>query len=307
METAIDGVPHLERQVAAAQDDLEEEEKLQRVRLSQRPKQMFSPFHGQPEEWKVFMGDCQEIYQLFQDPQQRLLQIAALCPDKAIKDLVPTYSGGGPAGPDKAIAALKASYGSEHLNQPVILQRLKDTPTAHSVAEISATCNVIIGNLEALSNLEGTHQIIPQDVLAHIFRALALGRDEQVAVMPLMARAEGVSLAEIREYAQNRYSTFSLLERTLEKTKKEYKEGRRARNITSAGGALTGVQVPPPPAGGGRGRAKGSKGGTRVLGAGASHVDKDGGGQGQGNHGRKQEGSRTQGHYTPSPKCTLCR
>ena len=122
VETAIDGVPHLERQVAAAQDDLEEEEKLQRVRLSQRPKQKFSPFYGQPQEWKVFMGDCQEIYQLFKDPQQRLLQIAALCPDKAIKDLVLTYSGGGPAGPDKAIAALKASYGSEHLNQPVILQ-----------------------------------------------------------------------------------------------------------------------------------------------------------------------------------------
>ena len=306
VEAAIDEVPHLERQVAAAQDHLEEEEKLQRVRLSQRPKQKFSPFHGRPEQWKVFMGDCQEIYQLFQDPQQRLLQIATLCLDKDIKDLVLTYSGGGPASPDKAIAALKASFGSSHLNAPVILQRLKDTPTAHNVAEISATCNNIIGNLEALSNLDGTHQIEPQDVLAHIFRALALGRDKQIAVIPLMARTDGVSLAEIREYAQNRYSTFSLLERTLEKTKKEYKESRRAKNTTTGGGALTSVQDPSPPAGGGRGRAKGSKWGTRVPGAGASHGDKDGGGQGQGTQGRKQEGSGTQGRYTPSPKCALC-
>ena len=68
VEAAIDEVPHLERQVAAAQDLLEEDEKLQQVRLSQRPKQKFSQFHGRPEQWKVFMGDCEEIYQLFQDP-----------------------------------------------------------------------------------------------------------------------------------------------------------------------------------------------------------------------------------------------
>ena len=243
VEAAIDEVPHLERQVAAAQDLLEEEDKLQRVRLSQRPKQRFSLFQGKPEQWKVFVGDCEEIYQLFQDPQQRLLQIAALCPEARIRDLVLTYSGGGPTSPDKAIAALKASFGSSHLNAPVILQRLKDTPTAHSVAEIASTCNDVIANLEALSNLGGQRDV-PQDVLAHIFRALALGRDEQIAVMPLMARTDGVSLAEIREYAQNRYSTFSLLERTLEKTKKDYKEGRRAKNTTTGGGALT---TPPRP------------------------------------------------------------
>ena len=143
---------------------MEEEEKLQRVRLSQRPKSKFSDFHGQPQEWKVFLGDTREIYELFKDPQQRILQIAGLCPDQAVKDIVMAYSRGGPEGPDKAIAALKASFGDEHLNKPVLLQRLKDTPTASGATGISTTCNLIIGNLEALSNLEGIHQVIPQDV-----------------------------------------------------------------------------------------------------------------------------------------------
>ena len=53
VEAAIDEVPHLERQVAAAQDLLEEEEKHERIRLSQRPKQRFSQFQGRPEQWKV--------------------------------------------------------------------------------------------------------------------------------------------------------------------------------------------------------------------------------------------------------------
>ena len=307
VEAAVDEVPHLERQIAEAQDLLEEDEKLQRVRLSQRPKQKFSTFNGKPEQWKVFLGDCEEIYQLFKDPQQRLLQIATLCPDKDIKDLVLTYSGGGPTAPDKAIAALKASFGSSHLNAPVILQRLKDTPTAQTVEQIAATCNDVIANLEALSNLETGNQIIPQDVLSHIFRALSLQREEQVAVIPMMAKTEGVSLEEIREYAQKRYSTFSLLERTLERTKKEYRDNRRARNTTTGGGALTGAQGGPLPAGRGQGKGRGPKGEARVLGAGASHGDKVGGGQDQGARDGKQEGRRTQGPVPlRGPKCALC-
>jgi hypothetical protein len=301
VEAAIDEVPHLERQVAAAQDLLEEEEKIQRIRLTQRPKVKFSTFNGRPEQWQVFMGDVEEIYELFRDPQQRLLQIAALCPEARIKDLVLTYSGGGPNSPDKAIAALKASYGSSHLNAPVILQRLRDTPTARSVADIASTCNEVIANLEALSNLGGQRDV-PQDVLAHIFRALNLNRDEQIAVMPLMARTDGVSLAEIREFAQNRFSNFSLLERTLEKSNKEYRESRKMKHTTTGGGALTTPQDPPPPAGGGRGKR--GKRGSQVPGGGAPPGVKGGGGQGQGPPGGKQGGSGTQGPHTP--RCGLC-
>ena len=53
------------------------------------------------------MGDTKEIYELFKDPQQRILQIAALCPDQEIKVKVMAYSGSGPSGPDKALKAFK--------------------------------------------------------------------------------------------------------------------------------------------------------------------------------------------------------
>ena len=90
------------------------------------------------------MVDTKEIYELFPDPQQRILQIAAICPDQAIKDKVMAYSGSGPEGPDKAIAALMSEYGDRHLNKPVLLQRLNDTATASGAAGISTTCNLVL-------------------------------------------------------------------------------------------------------------------------------------------------------------------
>ena len=50
LEAAVETLPRLERQVATAQDSLEEEEKLQRVGLAQRPKSKFSDFHGESQE-----------------------------------------------------------------------------------------------------------------------------------------------------------------------------------------------------------------------------------------------------------------
>ena len=131
------------------------------------------------------------------------------------------YSGSGPEGPDKAIAALKSEYGTRHLNKPVLLQRLKDTATASGAAGISTTCNLVLSNLEALSNVGGPDQVVPQDVLCNIFRALKLSLDEEIAIMPLMERETGVTLGEIREYTRKRHSTFSLYERTLQKAEKE--------------------------------------------------------------------------------------
>ena len=290
LEAAVETLPRLERQVAAAQDSLEEEDKLQRVRLSQRPKSKFSDFHGEPQEWKVFLGDTKEIYELFKDPQQRILQIAGICPDQVIKDKVMAYSGSGPEGPDKAIAALKSEYGDQHLNKPVLLQRLKDTATASGPTGISTTCNLVISNLEALSNLGGPDQVVPQYVLCNIFRALKLSQDEKISIMPLMERETGVTLGEIREYTKKRHSTFSLYERTLQKAEKEYRETHKVKPFMSGSSAFTDNQTPPNPEGGGHGRGKGSKKRqNRVLGASASHGNKDDGGQGRGINGKKQE------------------
>ena len=86
----------------------------------------------------VFVGDTKEIY------KQRILQIAAICPDQAIKDKVMAYSGSGPEGPDKCLKALKSENGTRHLNKPVLLQRLKDTATASGSAGISTTCTLVI-------------------------------------------------------------------------------------------------------------------------------------------------------------------
>ena len=74
------------------------------------------------------------------------------------------YSGSGPNGPDKVLKALKSEFGDRHLNKPVILQRLKDTATANGPTGITTTCNLVLSNLEALSNVGGPDQVVPQDV-----------------------------------------------------------------------------------------------------------------------------------------------
>ena len=127
--------------------------------------------------------------------------------------------------------------------------------------------------------------------------------------MPLMARETGVTLGEIQEYTKKRYSTFSLLERTLRKTEKEYRETHKVKPITSASGALTDNQPPPNPEGEGHGRGKGpKKRRNRVLGASASHGNKDDGGQGRGTNGKKQEENKNPGGRTQKvAQCELCK
>ena len=204
------------------------------------------------------MGDTKEIYELFQDPQQRILQIAAICPDQAIKDKVMAYSGSGEEGPDKAIAALKSEFGTKHLNKPVLLQRLKDTATASGAGGIPTTCTSVLSNLEALNNVGGPDQIIPQDVLCNIFRALRLSQDEKIAVMPLMEWETGVSLEEIREFTRKRHQTFSLYERTLHKAEKEYKENNPTKRNVTSGSSAFGTENKNQDATGGGGRGRGA-------------------------------------------------
>ena len=74
---------------------------------------------------------------------------------------------------------------------------MKDTATASGAAGIYTTCTLVLSNLEALSNVGGPDQVVPQDVLCNIFRALKLSLDEKIAIMPLMERETGVTLGEI--------------------------------------------------------------------------------------------------------------
>ena len=133
------------------------------------------------------------------------------------------YRGSGEDGPDKAIAALKSEFGMGHLNKPVLLQGLRDLPTSNGPGGIPATATSVLSNLEALSNNEGLTQIIPEDILCNIYRALKLSQDEKISVMPLIERETGVSLAEIRDFTRKRHQTFSLYQRTLQKAEKDNK------------------------------------------------------------------------------------
>ena len=177
-----------------------------------------------------------------------------------------------------------------HLNKPLLLQRLRDLPTANGPGSIPATATAVLSSLEVLSNIGGLTQIIPQNILCNIYRALKLSQDEKISVMPLIERETGVLLAEIWNFTRKRHQTFSMYQKTLQKTEKEYKDNNPTKrgNATSGAGAF-GTESKVANGRGGRGSGAPPKGKDNlVLGVGSFNVPKGPGGQGRGVNGKKE-------------------
>ena len=104
--------------------------------MSQRPRTKFHDFHGRPEEWDVFLSDAKVIFELFPSPKQRILQMAAICPDEEIKNKILCYSGSGESGPEQAIENLRCEFGLSHLNRPILLHRIRDLKTAPNIGSV---------------------------------------------------------------------------------------------------------------------------------------------------------------------------
>ena len=75
----------------------------------------------------------------------------------------------------------------------------------------------ILSKIEALSSLKEDTQPLPSDVTTTIFRALHLSTEEKKEVLPLLERPDGLSIAEMRIYTEERFKTYELMARTINK------------------------------------------------------------------------------------------
>ena len=161
-----------------------------------------------------------------------------------IKQHIMRYLSSGDTGPTQAVDKMKAKFGMNKLNKPVLLARLKNMKTAASSSQIPATPEAILTVLEALAQMEQETAVqhLPQDVLVHVFRALKLSVLEQKEVMPMIT-ADSVTLNEVKSFVNDRMYFYYMWTRTFHKTDQEHKASLGAKNQagqTQAGGAMGG-------------------------------------------------------------------
>ena len=169
------------------------------------------------------MQDADKIFSLYKEPNQKIIQLAAIC-SQEIGQVILRYSGSGEEGPSKALADLETKYGMPHLNLPILLTSLKETRTARSADDVPAVAESILNKLEAIATLQGNEDyVLPHASTMHVFRALRLGSDEELAVLDYIKRPNGVRLVEIKAWTRQRFEDLSLLRRTLHKAKRDHK------------------------------------------------------------------------------------
>ena len=175
VEDSLEQAPALEIKAAIRQDELEAEERTERVDLQQRPRLRFSTFSGQPEEFNIFLKNSQKLFQLYPTAEQRILQMAQLVKED-LRHHILRYLSSGEAGPELAIENMTAKFGMKKLIKPVLLAKLKNMITARDNSSISAKAEEVLSVLESLAQMEPDNEepTLPQDVLPHIFRALRL-------------------------------------------------------------------------------------------------------------------------------------
>ena len=109
VEDILEAAPALEIKAAVRQDELEAQEKQQRVDMQQRPRLCFSVFSGAPEDFDIFLKNTQKLFQLYSSSEQQIIQMAEIVtPD--LKHHILRYLSSGEDGPEKAIEDMTSKF-----------------------------------------------------------------------------------------------------------------------------------------------------------------------------------------------------
>ena len=216
VEETIEHIPSLELDAATALDNLETEEKLERVESTQRPRTQFPTFEGQADQLIEFKQLATRIQKLYSTPEQQVLQLVAVCEESIAKTVRR------PTTIERAMEDLASRYGHPHLYMDELLQNLKELRTSRNAADVPATTELILGILEAITSLQQTDQLqLPVDSMNQIFRAVRLDPTEMKEVLDFVRRKEEVPLWEIRDWVRCRYQDYSLIQQRLIQTEKD--------------------------------------------------------------------------------------
>ena len=159
VEDLLRRASQIESEVNIKLDQMQEDEKRFKVESAQRPKIKFETFTGKATKWDAFMRDAHKIFSLYDEPNQKLIQLAAITSPE-IAQVILRYSGSGEEGPTKALADLETKFGMPHLNLPILLTSLKETRTARLPDDVPAVAESILTQLEAIASLQGDEDYV---------------------------------------------------------------------------------------------------------------------------------------------------
>ena len=117
----------------------------------------------------------------------------------------------------KALEWLHLRWGNPHLQLPAVYDEIKNLQPAKSQADIPKAAEGCLKLLEVLSSLRLDTQPLPSDIAVSLFRTLHLSTEEKKEVLPLLERPDGISTAEMRKYTADRFKTYELMARTINK------------------------------------------------------------------------------------------
>ena len=133
------------------------------------------------------------------------------------------------------------------------------------------TAERILGKIKALSSLKDDTQPLPFDVITAIFRALHLSTEERKKVLPLLERPVGISIAEMRKYTAERFKTYELMARTMNKHWQPQNRNSPPPNNVYVGAGLTDLDPLKLRGKGGQGARGGHSGQGKEQGSGQTH------------------------------------
>ena len=166
--------------------------------------------------FQTIIKTAHALIEFFPDKQeQQLVKLSKITSPEILKTLL-SFSGSKNCS-EKALQWLHLRYGNPHLQLPAVYDEIKMMAPAKSQQEIPKAAERILSMIEALSSLKEDTQPLPSDVIMAIFRALHLSTEEKKEVLPLLERPEGLSIAEIRKYTAERFKTYELMARTINK------------------------------------------------------------------------------------------
>ena len=139
VEIVLHGPHDLEDDTVKALDDLEEQERLQRVETTQRPGTKVPMYEGQADQWVQFRAPSQSIKRLYPTFEQQVFQLAVVCEENIAKTVRRHTS------IDGAMEDLASEYCHPHLNSVELHNKLKEERTARNPASKITTTETILG------------------------------------------------------------------------------------------------------------------------------------------------------------------
>ena len=195
------------------------------LNMNQRPKLSYEKFEGSYSGFQTFIKNAHALIEFSPDDQeQQLVQLSKITSPEISKTLM-SFSGSKNCS-EKDLQWLHLRYGNPHLQLPAVYDEIKNLQIAKSQADIPKAAERILSKIEALSSLK-----------------------EDTQGPTSLHRGKESSSATPGKYTAERFKTYELMARTINKHWKPKTKNSHHNNEVHGGAGLIDGTSPKPKGG----------------------------------------------------------